>query len=147
MQQPTEGPCGPEHADFPKPTIAAVHGNCIAAGQMLASMCDLIVTGQGARFSDSVARMACVGVEIPVEFWGVGVRKGKELLFTGDRLTAEEGKALGFVNQVVPDDQLEAFTLAMAERIGKAPAGSGWTRSGPPTPPTKTPTCAMASRP
>ena len=125
-----------------------VHGNCVV-GRMLASMCDLIVAGQGARFSDPVARMACVGVEIPVEFWGVGVgvRKGKELLFTGDRLTAEEGKALGFVNQVVQDDQLEAFTLAMAERIGKAPAGSGWTRSGPPAPPTKTPTCAMASRP
>lgn len=108
--------------DFPKPTIAMVHGNCIAAGWMLASMCDLIVAGQGARFSDPVARMACVGVEIPVEFWDVGVRKAKELLFTGDKLTAEEGKALGFVNQVVPDDQLEAFTLAMAERIGKAPA-------------------------
>lgn len=107
--------------NFPKPTIAMVHGSCVAAGWMVASMCDLIVAGAGAKFSDPVVRMACVGMEIPVEFWDVGVRKAKELMFTGDKLSAQEGKALGFVNQVVPDDELEAFTLAMAERIAKAP--------------------------
>ena len=107
--------------DFPKPTIAMVHGACIAAGWMVASMCDLIVAAENAYFCDPVARMACVGVEIPVEFWDVGVRKAKELLFTGDKLSAREGQALGFVNQVVADDELETFTLAMAQRIGKVP--------------------------
>lgn len=107
--------------DFPKPTIAMVHGHCVAAGWMVASMCDLIVAGESAKFSDPVARMACVGMEIPVEFWDVGARKAKELMFTGDVLTAAEGKALGFVNQVVPDADLEAFTLAMAGRIARMP--------------------------
>ena len=107
--------------DFPKPTIAMVHGACIAAGWMVASMCDLIIAGEGAYFSDPVARMACVGTEIPMEFWDVGVRKAKELMFTGDKLSAAEGKSLGFVNQVIADDELEAYTLAMAGRISKVP--------------------------
>lgn len=107
--------------DFAKPTIAMVQGHCVAAGWMVASMCDLIIAADNAVFRDPVARMACCGVEIPVEFWDVGVRKAKELLFTGDALSAEEGKQLGFVNQVVPLDELETYTMAMAGRISTVP--------------------------
>lgn len=107
--------------DFPKPTIAMVHGHCVAAGWMVASMCDLVVAADNAVFRDPVARMACCGVEIPVEFWDVGVRKAKELLFTGDALTAAEGKQLGFVNQVVPLEELDGYTMDMARKISTVP--------------------------
>lgn len=107
--------------DFAKPTIAMVQGHCVAGGWMVASMCDLIIAADNAVFRDPVARMACCGLEIPVEFWDVGVRKAKELLFTGDALSAEEGKQLGFVNQVVPLDELETYTMAMAGRISTVP--------------------------
>src|SRR5262245_43603741 len=53
--------------DVGKPTIAQVHGYCIAAGLMLAAMCDLVVAAEDAIFSDPVLRMGAAGVELPVE--------------------------------------------------------------------------------
>jgi enoyl-CoA hydratase/carnithine racemase len=47
----------------------------------------------------------------------IGVRKAKELMFTGDLITAEEAKSLGLYNHVFPDDQVFDRTLAMIERI------------------------------
>ena len=67
--------------DFRKVTIAAVQGTCSAAGLMLASMCDLIVAADDARFSNPVLRMSGVGVELLVEPWELGPRKAKEFLF------------------------------------------------------------------
>ena len=49
--------------DIPKPTIAAVQGQCIAGGLMLCWPCDLIVAADNARFSDPVVRMGIGGVE------------------------------------------------------------------------------------
>ncbi|HME86185.1 MAG TPA: enoyl-CoA hydratase-related protein [Roseiarcus sp.] len=57
------------------------------------------------------------GHEFFVHAWEVGHRKAKEMLFTGEAITAAEGKALGMANHIVPRDQLESFTLAMAEKI------------------------------
>lgn len=107
--------------DFPKPTMALTQGHCVAAGWMIASMCDLVIASDDAKFADPVVRMACVGVELPVEFWDVGVRKAKELLFTGDALSALDAHRLGFVNHVVPQKELEVFGLAMASKIAAMP--------------------------
>lgn len=107
--------------NFPKPTMALTQGHCIAAGWMVASMCDLVIASDDAKYSDPVVRMACVGVELPIEFWDVGVRKAKELLFTGDPLSAADAHRLGFVNHVVPRDELETFGMAMANKIAAMP--------------------------
>jgi enoyl-CoA hydratase len=107
--------------DVPKPTIAEVRGHCIAAGLMLAAMCDLIVAGRNALFSNPVLRMGALGAEVLVEPWELGVRKAKELLFLGDSLTATEAKDLGLVNRVVDDDELTGAVDAMARRIAGLP--------------------------
>jgi len=75
--------------DFRKPTIAAVHGAVAAAGMMLACMCDLIVAADDTKFSNPVARMTGVGVEILVEPWELGPRKAKEFLWCAQKLDAE----------------------------------------------------------
>lgn len=108
-------------ADLPKPTIAQVHGKCIAGGLMLAWACDIIVASQDAMFRDPVVQMGVCGVEYFAHPWELGPRKAKELLFTADWWTAEEAHRLGMVNHVVPREQLEAFTLAMAEKIAEKP--------------------------
>ena len=105
----------------PKPTIAQVHGHCIAAGLMLACMFDLIIAGESARFSNPVVRMGAIGVEVFVEPWEVGVRKAKEMLFLGDVLTAEDAKHLGLANRIYPDEDLEREVDHLAERISKLP--------------------------
>src|SRR5918992_2111816 len=107
--------------NFPKPTIAAVQGSCIAAGLMLACMCDLIVAADDAVFSNPVLRMTGAGVELLVEPWELGARKAKEFLFTGDTIDAHEAWRLGLVNKVVPRDELEAATREMADKIALVP--------------------------
>ncbi|MBX6377561.1 MAG: enoyl-CoA hydratase [Clostridia bacterium] len=108
--------------DLPKPTIAQVQGHCLAAGFMVANMCDLIVASDDAVFGDPVVqRLAAAAVELLVHPWVLGHRKAKELLFTGEPITAQEAHMLGMVNRVVRREELEAETLRLAERIAQAP--------------------------
>ena len=112
--------------DFRKPTIAAVQGSCIAAGLMLAAMCDLIVAADDAVFSNPVLRLTGAGVELLVEPWELGIRKAKEFLLTGDTIDAQEAWRLGLVNRVVPRAE-----LAAAARTSW-PTGSPWSRRSRP---------------
>lgn len=108
--------------DFPKPTIAQVQGGCIAAGFMVANSCDLMVASDDAFFADPVVHsLGAAAVETLVHPWVLGLRKAKEFLFTGQRITAAEGKEWGMINHVVPRAELEAFTLKLALRIAEAP--------------------------
>ena len=88
--------------NIPKPTIAQVQGKCIAGGLMLAWPCDLIVAADDAAFCDNTVGMGVNGVEYFAHPWELGPRKAKELLFTADWLSAQDAKALGMVNHVVP---------------------------------------------
>ena len=107
--------------DFRKPTIAAVQGACAAAGLMLACMCDLIVAADDARFSNPVARMTGVGVELLVEPWELGPRKAKEFLLCAETIDAAEAERLGLVNRVVPRAELAAAARAMADQVALVP--------------------------
>jgi len=108
--------------DFPKPTIAQVQGACIAAGFMVANSCDLLVASDDAFFSDPVLHsMGAASVECLVHPWVLGLRKAKELLFTGGRISAADGKEWGMVNHVVPRAELDEFTLKLANQIALAP--------------------------
>ncbi|MDI9916521.1 enoyl-CoA hydratase [Rhodococcus sp. IEGM 1379] len=107
--------------EIPKPTIAMVHGACIAGGLMLAWVCDMIVASDDAFFSDPVVRMGIPGVEYFAHPWMVGSRFAKEMLFTGDRFTAQRAYEIGMVNRVVARDELETETFALAERISEMP--------------------------
>ncbi len=106
---------------FRKPTIAQVQGSAVAAGLMLACMCDLIVAADDARFSNPVLRMTGAGVELLVEPWELGIRKAKEFLWTGETIDAQEAWRLGLVNRVVPAAELAERTRELAERIALVP--------------------------
>lgn len=107
--------------DFRKPTIAAVQGKCIAAGVMLACMCDLIVASDDASFQNPVLRMTGAAVEILVEPWEMPARKAKEFLLTAETFSAQEAERLGMVNRVVPRAELAAEARALAEKIALVP--------------------------
>lgn len=104
-----------------KPVIAQVHGHCLAAGFMIANMCDLIVASSDATFGDPAARMGVAGVEVLCHPWVLPPRIAKELLFTGNSISAEEAHRYGMVNKVVPIELLESETLKLAENIAKMP--------------------------
>ena len=108
--------------DFPKPTIAQVQGACVAAGFMVANMCDLVVAADDAFFSDPVTHtLGAAATEVLIHPWVMGLRQAKELLFTGERLGAAQAKEIGMVNRVVPAASLDDETMALAQRIAKAP--------------------------
>src|SRR5690348_17640437 len=66
--------------NIPKPTIAQVHGKCIAGGLMLIWPCDLIVSSEDASFLDNTVSMGVGGAEYFAHPWEVGPRKAKEML-------------------------------------------------------------------
>jgi len=106
---------------FRKPTIAAVQGACVAAGLMLACMCDLIVASDDATFQNPVLRMTGAGVELLVEPWELGIRKAKEFLWTGEKLDAQEAWRLGLANRVVPRSELLERVDELADRVALVP--------------------------
>lgn len=107
--------------EIPKPMIAMVQGACIAGGLMLAFVCDLIVAADDAFFADPVVRMGIPGVEYFAHPWVLGPRAAKEILFTGDRFTAQRAYEWGMVNRVVAPAALEDETFALAGRIAAMP--------------------------
>ena len=105
--------------ECPKPVIASVQSYCLAGGTDLMLACDLAVAAEDAYFGYVDVRFGSgvVSMFLP---WVVGVRAAKEMLFTGeDRIPAEEALRIGLVNRVVPRDQLDDATLALAEEIAK----------------------------
>jgi enoyl-CoA hydratase len=107
---------------IPKPIIAEVHGACFGGGLMLAWIADLIIAADDSVFCDPVVNIGANGVEFFAHVWELGARKAKEMLFTADQWTAQQGLDWGMVNHVVPRADLEAFTLAMARKIASKPA-------------------------
>lgn len=104
-----------------KPTICAVQGKCIAGALIFAWVCDIIIASDDALFSDPVMTFGMPGVEWLGHPWELGARKAKEFLFTSDSWGAEEAKALGMVNHVVPRTDLLEFSMAMARKIANKP--------------------------
>lgn len=105
--------------DHTKPVIAQVHSYCLAGGCDLMMICDLCVCSDDARFGEPEIRFGS-GVVTMVMPWILGVRKSKELLFTGeDRISADEALRIGLVNRVVERDRLDSATLDLANDIAK----------------------------
>jgi enoyl-CoA hydratase len=107
--------------NIPKPTIAEVQGKVIAGGLMLVWPFDIVVASDDATFQDPVVAFGANGVEYFGHPWEFGVRKAKELLFTGRAITARVAKELGMVNRVVPRERLADETMELAREIAAQP--------------------------
>jgi enoyl-CoA hydratase len=108
-----------ERGPFPrltKPLIGAINGVAITGGFELALNCDFLVASEHAKFGDTHSR---VGV---MPGWGltvllpqaIGVRRAREMSFTGNFMLAEEALAFGLVNHLVPHAELLPFTRSLA---------------------------------
>jgi len=102
-----------------RPIIAAVHGHILTGGLELALACDIIIASEDSIFGDTHARVGMVpgGGNTQILPRLVGVKKAKEMLFTGNFISAQEALDIGLVNKVVPHDRLEAAAREMAENI------------------------------
>ncbi|MBM3541865.1 MAG: enoyl-CoA hydratase/isomerase family protein [Alphaproteobacteria bacterium] len=99
-----------------KPVIAMVRGHCVAGSCELAMLCCLTMASENAIFGEPEIRFS-TAPPVVVMPWIVGLKKARELLYTGDPIDAKEALRLGMVNHVVPDDKLEEETFRLARRM------------------------------
>ena len=105
----------------PKPFIAQVHGFCLAGGLDLAMVCDMVIASDDAAFAYPAVRYGSIAVT-PIWWLMVGLHKAKEMVLTGNMVTAKEMYDLGAVNKVVPKDKLEEEVGKLANEMVKMPA-------------------------
>ncbi len=126
--------------DYPKPTIAMINGTAVGGGCEFAASCHF-------RFASETAVLGFVQIGLHITTgWGGGSRllaklpesRALAMLLTGERFSAAEAHALGFVDRVCPPEKLEETVLAFARQIAARPL-SGieaymrmlmWKRSG-----------------
>ena len=103
-----------------KPTVAKIHGFCIAGGTDIALFCDQIIAAADTR----------IGYP-PTRVWGVpaagmwahrlGDQRAKRMLLTGDSITGEQAERWGLVIEAPPADQLDARAEELVARIARMP--------------------------
>jgi enoyl-CoA hydratase/carnithine racemase len=103
---------------LPKPVIARIHGVATAAGCQLAASCDLAIAADTARFATPGVNIGlfCSTPMVALSR-AVGRKAAMEMLLTGDMVSAEKACALGLVNRVVPEGDLDAAVSALAAGI------------------------------
>ena len=111
-------------AGLRQPTIAAVSGNAYGGGLEIALACDLRIVAD-----DATLGLTEVGIGT-LPGWGgtgrlralIGIGRAKQMIFTGEPLTADQALAWGLANQLAPKAQVIATARALAEKIaGRAP--------------------------
>jgi len=107
--------------DIPQPVIAQVQGIATAAGCQLVAWCDLAVAEEGAKFATPGVKIGlfCTTPSVAV-VRAIGRKAAMEMLLTGRYFPASEAKDLGLINRVVPLDDLESETDALANQIAEA---------------------------
>jgi cyclohexa-1,5-dienecarbonyl-CoA hydratase len=107
-------------AEISKPVIVVVNGPAIGAGSELVAFGDMVIATPNARFAQPEVKMGVfppfAAVMLPAL---IGPKRSYELILTGQALTAEEAHALGFVNRVVPEAELQGAVKDILARIGE----------------------------
>jgi enoyl-CoA hydratase/carnithine racemase len=102
---------------FPRPTIAAVRGPCLAGACELALACDITIASQDAFFGEPELKFGA-GIVAMILPWVVGPKIAKEIILLGeDRIPAARAHDIGMINRVVAAEELEGAALAIAEHI------------------------------
>ncbi|MCW1934961.1 2-ketocyclohexanecarboxyl-CoA hydrolase [Pararhodobacter zhoushanensis] len=110
--------------DVPKPVIAKVRGFAIGGGNVLCTICDFTLAAESAQFGQVGPKVGSVDPGYGTAFLArvVGEKKAREIWYLCRRYTAQEALAMGLVNTVVPDDQLDAEVETWcAEIMAKSP--------------------------
>jgi len=105
---------------FPKPVVAAVNGPALGGGCGLAAACDLVLASENAVFGYPEVRIGFIPALVSVFLTNaVGARRARELVLTGRTFSALEGERIGFVNKVVPENELRSSADEVIRLIAK----------------------------
>jgi len=106
--------------DIPKPVIARVNGFAIGGGNVFATLCDLTIASDTAKFGQVGPKVGSVDAG-----WGtallarhVGDKRAREIWFLNEQYTAQQAYEMGLVNKVVPAAELDDAVNAWTETLG-----------------------------
>jgi len=110
--------------DLEQPIIAAVNGAAVGLGATIALFCDVIFASDRAKIGDPHVKVGITAGDGGAVIWPLlcGVARAKEMLMTGDLLSADEAYRLGLVNHVIPHEELMNTAMAFAQRLANGPA-------------------------
>jgi enoyl-CoA hydratase len=118
-----DGPMGPTRLDLSKPVIAAVEGHAVAGGLELAIWCDLRIAA-----ADAVFGVYCRRWGVPLVDGGtvrlprlVGHGRAMDMILTGRAVAAEEARAIGLADRVVPTGTALDHAIALAQDLANLP--------------------------
>jgi enoyl-CoA hydratase/carnithine racemase len=117
---------------IPQPVIAAVHGAAAGAGFSFAMAADVRVVTPQARFNAAYINIGLGGADLCSSFFLpklIGTGRAYEFLMTGDFMSAQEAKELGFVSRIVEKDRLMETAREIADKmVSKDPVGLWMTK-------------------
>lgn len=110
----------------PKPVIAAINGMALGGGLNIALNCDLIYAADNAELGTFFMKRAIIPEMSSTYILPriVGIHKAKELIFFGDRFSAQEALKLGLINGVFPANEFMDRVMEVAEKLAKGPTYS-----------------------
>jgi len=114
-----------------QPIIAALNGDAIGMGATVALFCDVVLASEKARIGDPHVRMGLVAGDGAAAIWPllVGVNKAKEMLLTGDLISALEAERLGLLNRILPQEEVMPAAMELARRLAQGPSKAiRWTK-------------------
>ena len=115
-----------------KPVIARLHGNVFGGGLGLAIACDFRVAASTARFCTPFVKLALAGCDMSAGYFLprlVGLGRATDMMMTARVVEASEALAIGLASRVVPDEELDAATDALADQLaGFAPRTTAFTK-------------------
>ena len=106
--------------DMATPIIGQVHGFCLAGGTELAAACDLLYVADDAQIGYPPVRLMSPP-DMQWQPWLMGMRRGMEMLLTGDAISGVEAVECGAANKSFPIENLDAEVLRVAERVSLVP--------------------------
>jgi cyclohexa-1,5-dienecarbonyl-CoA hydratase len=103
---------------IPQVTIALVRGVCLGGGCELASSCDFILASEDSSFATPEIRVGCYPPVALARFSSlIGYHRAAEMILTGRKFSAPEAAAMGLINRVLPNDQVEAGLTSLLEEL------------------------------
>ncbi|MFO0494587.1 MAG: enoyl-CoA hydratase-related protein [Flavobacteriia bacterium] len=114
-----------------KPVIAAVNGVAAGAGANIALACDITIAKKSASFIQAFSKIGLIPDSGGTFFLPriIGMQKALALMFTGDKVTAEQAQQLNMIYKAVDDDLFESEVLAFSKTIATMPTrGLGLTK-------------------
>ena len=118
--------------EMEKPIVCRLNGAAAGLGASIALLCDVIVADEEAKIGDPHVKVGLVAGDGGAVIWPqlIGFARAKELLVTGDMVSAHEAVAMGLINHAVPTAELDAKVAEIVAKIQGNPRWSvRWTKT------------------